>query len=239
MKRIAIIVYMLITTSCCASPIFAPAQEPGARKPAPGTAKVGGKIAPDGKTEIQIDLPDAQQKANIGSPPPKGPGCCVFRSIDHASRWANIPALNGMPEWMATHKPVIPGGGDPSKVTQLVAQIAQERGLPVPDILQVESDDIEILKAATRSGRMPCITYNYSPTPGRYVGRIAHMVNLEHADDSAFAVLDNNFVGEKNLQWLDPTTFKGVYTGGRGGKGWAVILIGPGPPPPPRNLPRS
>ncbi len=201
-----------------------------------GIAKVGGKIAPDGKTELQIDLPDDQQKRNIGSPRPKGPGCCVFRSIDHASRWACVAALYGMPEWMADHKPVIPGGGYPQKVTQLVAQIAKERGLPVPDILQVESDDLEILKAATKSGRMCCVTYNYSPTPGRYSGRIAHMVNVVHADDQWIAVLDNNYIGEKNLQWLDPQTFRDVYTRGRGGKGWAVILMAAGPPPPPRNL---
>lgn len=206
------------------------------QSPAIGVAKVGGKVAPDGKTELQIDLPDDQQKRNIGSPPPNGPGCCVFRSIDHASRWANVAALYGMPEWMAGHKPVIPGGGDPPKVSQLVAKIAAERGLPTPDILQVQNDDLEILKAALKSGRMVSITYNYSPTPGRYKGRIAHMVNLVHGDDAWFCVLDNNYIGEANLQWMDPATLKGVYTGGRGGKGWAVILLAAGPPPPPRNL---
>lgn len=59
----------------------------------------------------------------------------------------------------------------------------------------VEGSDLERLKLACRTGRMPGVTYAFSPT-GRYGGaRIAHMVNLVHADDQWFAVLDNNYPG--------------------------------------------
>lgn len=193
-----------------------------------GVAKVGGKVSPDGKTEVQIDLPDNLQKRNISS---SGLGCCVFRSLEHAAHWAHEPALWGMPEWMVSKR--IPGGGYPDKVAKLIPQIAKDRGMPTPAFLQVEGQDIEIIKAACKSGRMACVTYNYSPTPGRYGGRIAHMVNVIHADDHWFVVLDNNYVGSNQYQWMDPETFKGVYTGGR--SGWTVILLRHGPPLPPCN----
>ena len=60
-------------------------------------------------------------------------------------------------------------------------------------------------------------------------GRIAHMVSLVHADDKWFAILDNNFPG--SIEWMSPEEFKRTYTGGRAG--WAVLLLNPGPPPPP------
>lgn len=189
---------------------------------------VGGKVTPDGKTEIQIDLPEQLHKANISV---NRSGCCVFRSADHASHWAGEPAFHGFPEWMKAKG--ITGGGWPEKFDKLAKQIAADRGLPVPEYLQVEGDDLEILKAALKSGRMVSVTYNYSPTPGRYRGNIAHMVNIVHGDDEWFCVLDNNFIGERNYQWMDPATFRRVYTGGR--SGWAIILLKHGPPPPPRN----
>src|SRR5262249_21927697 len=58
-------------------------------------ATIGGNHTPDGQ-EIQIDLPPTLQQKNIAS---RGLGCCVFRSIDHAARWQDIPALQHMPEW--------------------------------------------------------------------------------------------------------------------------------------------
>lgn len=194
-------------------------------------AKVGGKVAPDGKTEIQIDLPGSQQSKNIGSPPPNGPGCCVFRSIDHAARWQNLPALQQFPEWMVSKH--IAGGGWPAKVSELIPEIAADRKLPVPDYVQVQGSDLTILKLATATGRMPAVTYGISPT-GRYGGsRIAHMVNCVHATDTYFAVLDNNYIGESNYEWMSPTEFSQSYT--INGGGWAVILLDVGPPPAPRN----
>lgn len=191
-------------------------------------AQVGGRVAPDGKTEIQVDLPSSLHQRNINS---VGLGCCVFRSIDHAARWQNIPALIGFPEWMVSRG--IPGGGYPGKVDDLIPKIAADRGLPVPDYLQVEGTDLEILKLATRTGRMVSSTYSVSPT-GRYDGRkIDHMVNTPHADDANFAILDNNYIGDNAYEWLSPAEYLRSYA--LGGRGWAVILLGPPPPPPPTN----
>lgn len=193
------------------------------------SAQVGGKVAPDGKTQIQIDLPFELHKANIGSPPPNGPGCCVFRSLDHAARWANEPALYGMPEWMVSKG--IPGGGYPSKVADLIPKIAKDRGLSPPAILQVEGPDVEIIKKASKNGIMPCVTYGVSPT-GRYGGKqIAHMVNTANADDQSFAVLDNNYI--RTFEWLNPQEFQRSYT--YTGGGWSVFILKWGPPPPPKN----
>src|SRR5262249_16649813 len=96
----------------------------------------GGGLSPDGKFEVQVDLPADQRQKNIAS---KGLGCCVFRSLDHASRWQNVAALVSFPEWMVQHG--IEGGGFPSKVDKLIPQIAKDRGLPVPEYIQYEGKD--------------------------------------------------------------------------------------------------
>lgn len=194
--------------------------------PAPVGASVGGRIHPDG-TEIACDLPNSLHRRNIES---KGLGCCVFRSIDHAANWQNVLCLDRMPEWMA--KSGIAGGGYPSKVAQLIPRCAKDRGAPVPEFIQVEGMDLDVLKAASRSGRMMSVTYSRSPT-GRYGGQqIAHMVNLVHADDKHFVILDNNYPGDSKYEWLTPEEFKRTYA-----PGWAVILLSPPPPPPPRSPP--
>jgi hypothetical protein len=187
-------------------------------------ARVGGKTSPAG-VEIQCDLPDSEQKHNIAS---KGLGCCVFRSLDHASRYQNCPQLWGMPEWMVQKG--IAGGGYPEKVVRLVEQISKDRGMPVPRLVQVTGKDLEILRLATRTGRMPCVTYGWSPS-GRYNNqKIAHMVNAPHADPQHFAILDNNYVGSDKYEWLTPEEFLKAY-----GSGWAVILLNAPPPPIPKN----
>jgi hypothetical protein len=116
----------------------------------------------------------------------------------------------------------------------MVAQIAAKKGAPVPDYLQSEGMDLELLKAACQAGRMPGVTYSFSPS-GRYNGqRIAHMVNLVYADDKWFVVLDNNYPcteAKPNMyEWLTPAEFKRVYA-----PGWCVILLDSAPPPPPHN----
>lgn len=195
-----------------------------------GEASIGsGKLAPDKTTEVQCDLPDGQQMRNVGGS--DGTGLCVFTSIMHAARFQHVTQLESFQAFMRKR----PGGGYPQKVTAMIAACCKESGAKQPAYLQVESDDLDILRLACKCGRMPSVTYKFSPTPGRYRGRIAHMVSLPHADDKWFAVLDNNYTGSANLQWMDPATFKSVYTGGGGGKGWAVVLLDPGPPPPPVN----
>lgn len=191
-------------------------------------AKVGGVIAPDGKTQIQCDLPDKLHAKNVGGS--DGAGLCVFTSIMHSARYQHVPVLEDFQAWMRRH----PGGGWPDKVKKMISQVCKERGVPEPAYISIEGKDLEILKRACASGRMPGVTYSYSPT-GRYGGqRIAHMVNLTHADNQWFCVLDNNYIGANNYEWLTPQEFARAYTGGRG-DGWSVILLNPGPPNPPRN----
>lgn len=193
-------------------------------------ATVGGRTGPDG-TELACDLPGSHQQKNIAA---KGLGCCVFRSIDHASRFQNVPCLTGFPEWMVSKG--IEGGGYPSKVDKLIPQIAKDRGLPVPQYVQAEGMDLDLLCLACATGRMPCITYSRSPT-GRYNGqRIAHMVNIVYADQKAnggagwWVVLDNNYIGENNYEWMTTAEFRAAYA-----PGWCVILLSPPPPMPPHN----
>ena len=160
--------------------------------------------------------------------PGQGSGLCVFTSIEHAARWQNVESLVGFRDWMTNHA----GGGYPEKVDAMIERICKERGMVKPRYLQVEGSDLEILRKAIQSGRMPGVTYGYSPS-GRYNGaRISHMVSLVHADDTHFAILDNNYPG--NYEWLSQKEFTGAYTHPKG-SGWAVILLDPGPPAAPWN----
>lgn len=190
-------------------------------------AQVGGTIAPDAKTEINCDLPASQHMKNVGGS--DGAGLCVFTSIAHSARWQNVRVLEDFRDWMRRY----PGGGYPEKVKAKITQICRERGVPEPEYIQVQGEDLEILKIACKSGRMPSVTYCFSPT-GRYGGgKIAHMVSLVHADENWFCILDNNYPGVDKYEWLTPAEFRRTYTCGSGG--WAVILLSPGPPPPQRN----
>lgn len=189
-------------------------------------AKVGGKVSPAG-AEIHVDLPEDLHRRNTSS---RGQGCCVFTSLHMASLWQNIPQLHEFPKWLQAKG--LPGGGYPGNVTDRIAAICKERGMAQPAYFHVTNGDLEILKAACKSGRMPAVTYYTSPT-GRYGGgRISHMVSLVHADDAFFCVLDNNYIGVKQYEWMTPQEFARTH----GGKsGWSVILLDPGPPPVPRN----
>ncbi len=187
-------------------------------------ASVGGKVLPDGK-EIQIDLPGELHRANTSS---RGQGCCVFTSIHHSSLWQNVPALTEFPKWLIEKG--LPGGGWPGGVKERITAICKERGVPEPAYIQVEGPDLEILKLACKSGRMPAVTYSKSPT-GRYGGgRISHMVTLVNATDTCFTVLDNNYIGTDKYEHMTPQEFSAAYA-----PGWAVILLGNGPPPVPKN----
>lgn len=204
--------------------------EAGPRRPGPSprspSAWIGGPRHPDG-TEIDCDLPGALHQKNTGGS--DGAGLCVFASMRHSGRWQGDPVFEGLFDWMKAR----PGGGYPEKVSRMVEEFAREKGYPVPDYLQVESTDLEILREACRAGRLPGVTYCSSPT-GRYSGqRIAHMVSLVAAGDRHFTVLDNNYPGPEQYEWMSPDEFARAYTGGK--SGWSVILLSPGPPPPPRS----
>lgn len=191
----------------------------------PLSPKVGGETSPDGTVEIAADLPARLHLKNIGGS--DGAGLCVFTSLSHSALWQGIAVLCDFRDWM--HK--YPGGGYPQKVSAKIKQICAERGVAEPSYIQVQGADIEILKLACKSGRMPGVTYSYSPT-GRYGGQgIDHMVSLVYCDDRWAAVLDNNYPG--SYEWMPTATFRQVYT--RRGGGWAVIFLAPMPPAPPHN----
>jgi hypothetical protein len=188
-------------------------------------ASVGGNRAPDG-SPIHCDLPASEHLKNKGGS--DGAGLCVFTSIDHSARWHNVSQLVGFRDWMTKY----PGGGTPEKVTAKIKQICAEKGVSEPRYFQYVGKDLELLKLACQSGRMPGVTYRYSPT-GRYGGaKIWHMVSLVHADDKHFAVLDNNYPGVALYEWMTPAEFGPVWIQGGG---WFFVLLDPGPPPPPKN----
>lgn len=194
-------------------------------------AVISGPIFPDG-TEIQCDYPGDRHRRNTAS---HGLGLCVFTSIHHAADWQDIPTLLEMPKWLIDSG--IPGGGYPSKVTQLIARLSKERGASVPDYFQIEASADEafpLLRAATRSGRMVCITYYRSPT-GRYGGsRISHMVNLPHLCEKWAAVLDNNYPGADKYEVMSPAELRSAACGSDG-RLWAIVFAAPGPPPVPHH----
>lgn len=210
MKKLLLLPLLFLAIECC------PCKKSTA-------ATVGGPVAPGG-AEVQIDLPQQFHLRNRGGS--DGAGLCVFASLKHAAVWQDVDALTNIFEWMFRH----PGGGYPDKVDRVIAQICKEKNVPVPPYLQVQGKDLEILKKALASGRMPCVTYSYSPTH-RYGGRIAHMVNILHGEGDLWCVLDNNF--PKTYEWMDTREFSHSYLAG--GSGWAVIFLDNGPPPIPEN----
>lgn len=181
-----------------------------------------------------LRLPLELRKKNIGSPYPDGPGCCVFRSLDHAARYQNVPALFAFPEWMVDRG--VRGGGWPQKVSELIPRICRDRGLPAPAYLQHTNGDLELLYAAIKSGRMPSITYAGRDMHYGNV-RVRHMVNPIHLDppDASprrAAILDNNFVGERQIVWMTAAELRDRWLDMDGG--WAIVLLGPSPPPRPQ-----
>ena len=188
-------------------------------------ATVGGRTHADG-TDVQCDLPGEFQIHNSAGT--DGAGLCVFASMHHAGVWQSDPIFEGLFTWMKRH----PGGGYPQKVDAMVQQFVKEKGGVLPIYIQVEDNDLEILRLACANGYMPGVTYSFSPT-GRYNGqKIAHMVNIVCATASHFVILDNNYPGIDNYEWLSPSEFLKTYSGQ--GQGWTVILLSPSPPPPPR-----
>ncbi len=190
-------------------------------------ASVGGRIVPGG-AEIDIDLPESQHLRNKAGT--DGAGLCVWTSIDHASRWQNIEILEGIRDYMTK----FPGGGWPQRVDKVIPEIAKKKGVPVPQYIQAQGgrELLPLLKKAIDTGRIPCITYGISPT-GRYNGRtIAHMVNMVHyGKDGTIGILDNNYPGINNYEYMSEDQFVRTFT--TGGGGWCVIFLASGPP----NLP--
>jgi len=189
------------------------------------SGRIGGFASPDGKEKMQCPLPGSQHQQNTGGI--DGAGLCVYASERHSGRWQNDPLFDALFDYMKTQE----GGSYPAKFAATVKSCAKLRGYPVPNYVQIQDNDIEVLKLACKNGYMPGVTYGYSPT-GRYGGRrISHMVSITHATDNWFAVLDNNYIGDKQFEWLKPTEFARSHT--TGGTGWKIILLTVPPPPKP------
>lgn len=202
----------------------APAVLPEPR-PLATSARVAGPLLEDG-TEVDLDLPARLHVRNRGGS--DGAGLCVFASMRHSGLWADEPVFMALFEWMFTR----PGGGYPEKVDRMVQRYCTLEGKALPPYVQIEGSDLEPLRRAVQAGLMPGVTYYRSPT-GRYGGRrIPHMVSLVAAGPKWWAILDNNFPG--TIEWMSQEEFLRSYTDGSG-KGWAIILLTPGPPPLPRN----
>jgi hypothetical protein len=183
-------------------------------------SRVGGRTSPDGKEELMVDLPGSEHLKNAAGK--DGSGLCVFTSLEHSGRWQNVEALRGFQQKMRKEA----GGGWPQKVDAMLKKYAA--GV---SYVQYTGSDPGLLKLTLRTGRMPSVTYGYSP---RYGGRIAHMVNLAHLSDRWACVLDNNFPGENQYEWMAPEEFYRRWK--MGGSGWAVVLLNPPPPPIPVNV---
>lgn len=185
-------------------------------------ASVGGDKSPDGKCTARCDLADKYHHRNTSGI--DFAGLCVFTSLQHAGIWQDDPLFEKMHEFMESHM----GGGWPQKVDAMLLEASKKYGLEIPPYMQVQSNDLEVLKLAIKCGYMPCVTYYVSPT-GRYGGRrIAHMVNIIMAPEPGsnegwFCVLDNNYIGGQNYEWMTQAEFIKTYTGGS--TGWSVILL--------------
>lgn len=188
-------------------------------------------VANDG-TEVQVDLPRVLHVKNVGGS--DGAGLCVFTSIQHSAYWQRVEPFQGFQAFMRSQR----GGGWPEKVDAMAKMLCTKQGVEKPLYLQVQSNDLDVLRLACKTGRMPAITYAYSPTK-RYGGqKIAHMVNLVAAGVGQgpdgkgwWVILDNNYPG--SYEWMSEAEFTRAYRGGA--QGWCVILLDPAPPPPPRN----
>jgi hypothetical protein len=183
-------------------------------------ALVGAKATVNGPTwqghHVQADLPDSQHLRNtVGI---NGMGLCVWTSLDHAARYQDAKKLINIRDRMRSQL----GGGWPSRVTKII-----ERDCPDVSIAQYQGRDPTFLDVAMRTKRMACVTYGYSE---RYHGTISHMVNLVYLDKEWGCILDNNF--PRTYEWM-PRSECLKRIGHPRGSYWSVVILDPGPAPPP------
>jgi len=182
---------------------------------------IGGRKSPDGLEELTCDLPGEQHLINVGGK--DGAGLCVFTSIENAGHWQNVDSVRGFQKKMTLEA----GGGYPSKTEKMMSKYCADA-----QYIQYSGNDMSLIYMALNTGRMPSVTYGYSPRYGK--SRIQHMVNIVHLSERWACVLDNNFPGQENYEWMKPEEFKKRWV--MGGGGWAVFLLAPPPPPVPLNL---
>ena len=129
-----------------------------------------------------------------------------------------------------THEP---GGGYPQKVDQMLVRYC-------PDIKghYVQNTDctLEYIRDVLESGRLVGITYSgeLDPHYHQYIRAHAQLYPLERR--SGARVLDNNFIADKDIVWMRPDALSYMNTSGHRRKGWAVVLLAPGPLPIPEKL---
>lgn len=182
----------------------------------------------DGSTHngetVQADLPVDQLVPNtVGI---DNEGLCTFTSIMFGARLQNVPQLKDFQKFMTRYR----GGGWPQKVDAMIAACCKAANMPIPDYIQVENGDWSLIELALKTGRMPAITYKVPDKFGRLV--LAHMVNIVCLRNGVAAFRDNNFVGEKEIEWWSEAEGKDRAGGSHF---WAVILLAPRPPMPPHN----
>lgn len=184
-------------------------------------AKSPDEAGPGGQF-VAVDFPMEFCKHNVTS---KGQGCCVFRSTDWMAHYLTVPQLYDLPEWL--QKNGLAGGGYPGNWTERVNKISAERGLPVPEHIQLEgSKDTTVMELALKTGRP--IGVDYDGHDGVfYSGRIAHMLCLVYLSGDNAAIRDNN--NPTKILWMSRADFLQRWGG------WAVILLSSRPPPPPHN----
>lgn len=200
----------------------------------PGVGKIslGGPVAPDGLTEVQIDYPLNQRMGNIGGS--DGAGMCVMTSIEMAARCAGLDQMRGLRDWCAKQ----PGGAGPPKVDKQLKEFCKAKGISVPLYVQYEGNDPACVAMLLRTARMPCVTYG-GQDGVRYRGLIHHMVCAVTLNDRWACLLDNNEtngpgpVGENGLLWMSPAEFTERFK--MGGGGWAFAWLTPPWPPIPSN----
>src|SRR5947209_2365418 len=108
-----------------------------------GSSQIAGRISPDGKAEIQCDLPGKEHIKNAAGR--DGAGLCVFSSLEIAGHWQNVVELRGLQQKMRRE----PGGGWPEKVDAMLAKYASHT-----QYLQYNGVDAALLKLAIKTGRM-------------------------------------------------------------------------------------
>lgn len=179
--------------------------------------------------ELAVDLPGAEHIRNIGSYI-DNKGMCVFSSIEMAALAVGLEDMRGFRDWTAKN---YRGGGWPDKVDEVLSKWFKTKGIePIPYTQYEGRSPGEVLSLCSKTGRMACSTYGYSP---RYGGPISHMICVSLYGDRFASVLDNNFPGEQRYEWMSPDEFD-KRAKATTGSAWIFVWLTPGQPPLPRNL---
>lgn len=185
---------------CPNCPMRVREQSPSPNSKAP---QLGGIFAPDGSCRTIFLPDDLHWPKNI---PSRGLGCCGFRSVDYAARIQGVSELVDWPEQMRDDG--VPGGAYPEKIDSMLKRYA-----PGVTYWNDTTGSLELIQAAVRSQRMPCV--DYSGRDPHYRGGIAHCVNVVACDLEAdwIAILDNNYPALDEIVWMSVAEFRKRWGG--------------------------